>query len=446
MNESPLTSTQHFSLFQTNFSPDEFTNRRKKIFDEIGNDALAVVQGADPPLGSFDLFRQSNEFFYLCGVEVPYAYLLLDGKTQKTTLYLPGHNPGAERSEGPLLNSDDTERVKELTGVDEVKKPDAILKDLAGAQTIYTPQRDANQGGNSDPFRRPNRLAYFIEQLKISSPKADIQDLTPAISSLRVVKSPAEVDLMRISGRLTALAVAEAMQSTKPGMMEYHLGAIGEYIYRVNGARGAAYRPIIGGGANASYGHYYRNDCELKDGDMVLMDCAPDYGGYTSDIGRMWPVNGKYAPWQRELYGFIVEYHKVLLELLRPGVMASQIADEASAEMRKVFEKTKFSKPCYEEAARRTLEFGGHLSHSVGLHVHDGGNYGLKPLIPGTVFAIDPQMWVPEEQLYIRAEDTIVITQDGIENLTELAPLELDDVEKFMKADGLFQKLPPVEK
>lgn len=437
-------SVKHSSLFQTNFTPGEFSSRRAKVFDEIGDNALAVLQGADPPLGAFDQFRQSNEFFYLCGVEVPYAYLLLDGKSRKTALYLPEYNEGTERSEGAILNSDDVELTKKLTGVDEVKKPDAILKDVAGAKTIYTPHHGANQGNDSDPFTLPTRLAHFIERIKALCPGADIQDLTPFISSLRVVKSPAEVDVMRVSGKLTALAVVEAMRSTKPGVMEYHLGAVGEYIYLVNGSRGAAYRPIIGGGANAWHGHYYRNDCELKGGDLILMDCAPDYGGYTSDIGRMWPVNGKYAPWQRELYGFIVEYHKVLLEVIRPGVMASQINDEASQKMTAVFEKTKFSKPCYEEAARKTLEFRGHLSHPVGLHVHDGGNYGLEPLVPGTVFAIDPQMWIPEEKLYIRSEDTIVITESGIENLTDLAPLELDDVEKLMQEDGMFQAFPPL--
>ena len=277
-------------------------------------------------------------------MEVPFAYLLLDGKSRKTTLYLPEYNEGIERSEGAILNSDDAELTKKLTGVDEVKKPDAILKDVADAKTIYTPHHGANQGNDSDPFTRPTRLAHFIEQIKALCPGAEIQDLTPFISSLRVVKSPAEVDVMRVSGKLTALAVVEAMRSTKPGVMEYHLGAVGEYIYLVNGSRGAAYRPIIGGGANAWHGHYYRNDCQLMDGDLVLMDCAPDYGGYTSDIGRMWPVNGKYAPWQRELYGFIVEYHKVLLEIIRPGVMASQINDEASQKMKKVFEKEDIDK------------------------------------------------------------------------------------------------------
>lgn len=154
----------------------------------------------------------------------------------------------------------------------------------------------------------------------------------------------------------------------------------------------------------------------------------------------MWPVNGKYAPWQRELYGFMVEYHKVLLPLIRPGAMADEIGKESAAQMAKLVEKTRFSKPCYKEAARRALEFGGHLSHPVGMAVHDVGKYKLEPIQPGTVFSVDPQLWIPEEKLYIRCEDTIVVTEDGIENLTALAPLELDEVEAVMKEEGTLQR------
>jgi len=438
------TSMQHASLYQTDFLPKDFSDRRAKVFDTIGDNALAVLQGAAPS-GTFDIFRQENEFYYLCGVGVPYAYLLLDGKSRKTILYLPGRNAQQERSEGAILNSNEARLAKTLTGVDEVRNTDVLPDDLAGATEIYIPYRHANQGSPSDPLEgQQSRIAHFIKRLVSLYPDADIQDLSPIISSLRVIKSPAEIELMRLAGKLSALAVAEAMRCTKPGVMEYQLGAVMEYIYLVNGARGASYRPIIAGGANAWHGHYYRNDCELQDGDLVLMDCGPDCGGYTSDIGRMWPVSGKYAAWQRELYGFMVEYHKVLLEFIRPGVMAAKIMDDAALKMKKVVEKTTFSKPCYEDAARRTLEFRGHLSHPVGLHVHDGGNYGAEPLVPGIVFAVDPQMWIPEEKLYIRVEDTIVVTQDGIENLTQLAPLELDDVEKLMKEDGILQKSPPL--
>ena len=445
MNKSLSTSTQHASLFQSDFPPEEFSERRAKIFDKMGNNALAILQGASPT-GELNPFRQSNEFYYLCGVEVPYAYLLLDGKSRETLLYLPSRDPQQERTEGPILNSDDAELAKALTGVDEVRKVDDLSQNLAGATTIYTPHSHANQGIASKPLNgHPTRQAHFIDSLKALCPNADIQDLSPIISSLRVVKSPVEIDVIRIAGQLTALAVTEAMRCTKSGIIEYQLGAVADYIFLVNGARGGAYRPIIAGGKNAWHGHYYRNNCELQDGDLVLMDYAPDYKNYTSDIGRMWPVNGKYTAWQRELYGFIVEYHKVLLKLVRPGVLASQIMDEAAREMKQVIERTTFSKPCYENAARQALEFRGHMSHSVGMAVHDGGNYYLNPLIPGTVFTLDPMIWIPEEKLYIRVEDTVVVTRDGIENLTELAPLELDDVEKAMKEGGILQKLPPLK-
>jgi Xaa-Pro aminopeptidase len=227
------------------------------------------------------------------------------------------------------------------------------------------------------------------------------------------------------------------MRATRPGAYEYQLDAVMRYCYLVNGARDAAYRAIIAGGANAWYGHYNANDCVLQDGDLVLVDCAPDYRYYTSDIGRMWPVNGRYAPVQRELYGFIVAYHKVLLRLIRPGVTDAQIQQEAAAEMGEVVEATRFSKPIYEAAARRALAFPYHMSHPVGMAVHDVGHYRGKTLQPGVVLALDPQMWVPEERLYIRVEDTVVVTEEGIENLTVDAPLELDEVEAAMRAPGL---------
>lgn len=432
-------SPSHASLFQTHFTPGEFSDRRTKVFDRIGSNALAILQSGRPP-GYLEQFRQSNEFYYLCGVEVPHSYLLLDGRSRKTILYLPGHDPGRDRSEGPILNSDDAELAQKLTGVDDVRRTDALPRDLAGAEVVYALHHNVFQNVSSDPLDgQLTREAHFVHGIKALCRKAEIRDLSPIISELRVVKSPAEIERMRFAGQLTALAVTEAMRCTKPGVMEYQLGAIADYIYLVNGARGGAYPAIIGGGSNAWYGHYSRNDCELRDGDLVLMDYAPDYKYYTSDIGRMWPVNGKYAPWQRELYGFMVEYHKVLLRLIRPGAMASQIMDDAAEEMQQIIEKTTFSKPCYEQAARRTLEFRGHLSHTVGLAVHDGGNYSLKPLAPGTVFSVDPQMWIPEEKLYIRVEDTIVVTEDGIENLTQIAPLELDHVEAVMEEEGILE-------
>ncbi|MDA0836478.1 MAG: Xaa-Pro peptidase family protein [Planctomycetota bacterium] len=445
----------HHVLYQTDFTPEEFASRRRRVFDTIGSNAVAVMQGTPEPEG-FDAFRQSNEFYYFCGLETSHSYILMDGRTRTTTLYLPGFDEGRTRSEGPCLHSDDPEKVKNLTGVDEVKKRETLSEDLGQPSEIYMLHlasegkmqcrdtlRHARKLAEADPwYDHPLPEQRFLERISALCPNAEIKDLNPLSDEMRMTKSPREIEMMRKAGLLTGLAVKEAMRSTRPGVMEYQLNTVADYIFLINGARGAGYRGIIGGGTNAWHGHYYRNDCVLNDGDLLLMDYAPDCGNYTSDIGRMWPVNGKFTFEQRELYGYIVEYHKVLLNLIRPHVTAAQIMDEAVAAMRPVFEGWKWSKPHYRAGAEKGFEFRGHLSHPVGMAVHDIGKYREEPLRPGLVIAIDPMIWIPEEKLYIRCEDTIVVTEDGIENLTDAAPLELDDVEQVMHEEGLLQRYP----
>ncbi len=294
-------------------------------------------------VGGFEVFRQTNEFFYLTGVEVPQAYLLLDGRKRTSRLYLPRKDAKHAASEGDELTADDATLLIRLTGVDDVTDLSALEADLRGAAVIYTPHSPAE--GNmacQDTLRRAAKLitadpwgnqssreSFFIGLLRQRAASTRIADLSPVLDAMRAVKTPREIDMMRFAGKLTALAVKEAMRSTRPGVYEYQLGAIAEYVYRLNGGRGASYRPIIAGGSNIWFIHYYRNNCRLNAGDLVLMDVAPDICNYTSDIGRMWPVNGKYDDQQRQLYGFMVELHKALLRHLRPGVLPAQVSKEA---------------------------------------------------------------------------------------------------------------------
>jgi Xaa-Pro aminopeptidase len=386
-------------------------------------------------------------------VETPHAYLLLDGRNQTTALYLAHQSPALREQEGEILCAENADTGQELTGVEEVLGIESLARRLEGVRVLYTPMRQAEgpamswdtlrraqQEVVSDPWDgRPDRTQYFVTTLRTRLPAAEIRDLSPVLDELRLVKSEQELVLLREAGRLSALGVIEAIRSTRPGVMEYQLDAVMRYHYLASGARDAGYRAIIAGGSNAWYGHYNANNCPLRDGDLVLVDCAPDYHHYTSDIGRMWPVNGVYTPVQRELYGFMVAYHKAFLRLIRPGVTDTQIQQEAAAEMARVVESTRFSKPIYEAAARRALAFPYHMSHPVGMAVHDVGHYRGQPLQPGVVLALDPQMRVPEERLYIRVEDTVVVTGDGVENLTADVPLELDEVEALMVEPGLLE-------
>jgi Xaa-Pro aminopeptidase len=189
--------------------------------------------------------------------------------------------------------------------------------------------------------------------------------------------------------------------------------------------------------------HYYRNAEQLKSGDLVLMDFAPEYHYYTSDIARVWPVNGKYSPEQRELLQFVLDYRNCIMKRIRPGIAPRTIRAEAKTAMEEVFRRTRFSKPIYERAAHRLVDTGGGVfSHPVGMAVHDDGDYSRGVLQPGHVLSIDPQLRVPEERIYLRYEDVIAITHDGYENFTAFLPTELDEIEKLVGQGGMLQQYP----
>lgn len=441
-------------VYQTDFPPEEFKARWQKLIAKIGDQAVAVVQGV-PLTNGFQMPRQSNEFYYLCGVETPHSYLLVDGRNGKVTLYLPPRNTRLEASEGKVLSADDAELAKRLTGADEVLSTDEIRGDwfgkLAGGapRTIYTlfsPAEGTSQSRGEIVSANASiaadywdgrlpREAHFANLIRARNPRSVVLDLTQAVDELRSVKSPREIALIRRASVLAGEGILAAMKLTRQGVYEYQLDAAARHHYLMNGARLEGYRSIAASGtANINNAHYYRNTRQMDSGDLVLFDYAPDFHYYTSDIARMWPVNGKFNPVQKELLQFVLEYRNAVLQLLKPGVTPKQILDEARKAMEPVLARTKFSKPIYEQGARRMVETGGGvLSHPVGMTVHDDGPYGPGPLKPGHVFSIDPQLWVREESLYIRYEDVVVITESGYENFTAFLPSELSDLEKQVK-------------
>ena len=291
-----------------------------------------------------------------------------------------------------------------------------------------------------------SRQKRFVELLRARQPRAEIRNLNPILDEMRSIKSPREIAMVRRASQIAGLAMMEAMRSTEPGVTEYQLDAAARYVFLVNDARLEGYRSITASGTeNINNMHYFRNTSTLKDGDLVLMDYAPDYRYYASDIGRVWPVNGKYAPWQRELLQFVLEFRKAVLSRIRPGVTAARSWTRPRRRWNRCSRARKFSKPTYEKAARTLVETGGGVfSHTVGMAVHDVGRYAGEPLKPGQVFSVDPQLWVREENLYLRYEDTVVVTETGVENFTDFLPSELDDMEKLVLEKGVVQKVPPI--
>ncbi|MDX1939615.1 MAG: Xaa-Pro peptidase family protein [Saprospiraceae bacterium] len=456
-------SAQDAYFFQSDFTKEEFATRRNKVYDAIGKDAFALVQGA-PDVRGFNVFRQSNTMYYLTGFEAPHAYLLLHGRRRQAILYVQHRNPSRERNEGKTLSFEDAELIKQLTGIEEVKALEDMPRDWVYGglvrpphPIIYTPFSPAETGTDSrdellryqssvtnDPWDgRPSGEGQFINLLKERYPQFEIRDLSPILDNMRNIKSEAEIALIRRASQLSGLGLMEAIRCTEPGVYEYQLEASARYIHQINGAKRDAYTAIVGGGQNAWMGHYFLNNDALKSGDMVLMDFSPEYRYYTSDITRMWPVSGKFTSEQLELYNFIVAYRAALMKQIKPGVTVNQVLDFAAAEMKQYIDTHKFSKPHYKKAVEAALVFRGHMQHPVGMAVHDVGDYKATPLTPGEVFAVDPMIWVPEEKLYVRVEDVVVVTETGMENFSAFVPVDPKAIEELMKEPGILSLRPP---
>ena len=472
---APAASAQ--SLFTDSLPKQEFAERRARLMEKIG-DGVAIIQGTTET-GNAKKFRQGNQFYYLTGVEVPRAILLVDGKTKRSELFLPPRNERKERSEGPIL-SPGPEAVQ-LTGIEAVEARDqfaAALKRAAAApRKAFLPLRPEVLGGASveDPREKwtasaedpwdggRHREALFVEKVKAAAPALDVQDLDPLVDALRFVKSPREIALIRESTRIGGLALMEAMRSARTGMYEYELEAIADYIFKAHNAQGIAYFALVAAGKNASYPHYHAAQTQTKDGDLVLFDYAPDYMYYASDVTRQFPINGKFSPEQRELYGIYVKLYMSLMTSIKPNVPIPTLLKDAVAKMDAAMASHTFTNPKFKEAAGRFVENyrrrinppppaadaparparRGSIGHTVGMEVHDVNTEHGDVLVPGMVFTIEPALTIPEDRVYIRLEDVILITETGYENLSAFMPMEIDAVEKLMAEPGMFEKFVP---
>ncbi len=455
----PLLSAQP-PLFTDSLPKEEFAERRSRVMNEIG-DAVALIQGATEYPG-YIKFRQNNQFFYLSGVEVPRAILIVDGRSRKSTVYVQPRNTRREGSEGPVLVPG--EEAVGLTGIEEVLPREqfgqALIQLGKEARVVYTPFRPealhaATPGYTSDhaaasapdPWDgRPSREAAFKEKMGLQVPQIEIRDLDPILDAMRLIKSAREIDLIRKATRIGGQAIVEGMRSAAVGMYEYELEAIGDYVFKRHNSQGYAYFSLIATGSNAHYPHYHASQSRLKEGDFILWDWGPDYKYYTSDVTRMFPANGQFSAEQKELYTIYLRLYQALMTSIRPNATPAAIIQDALEKMEEIYGSYRFTNPKFQEAANRFIDRyrssnrSARLGHWVGMEVHDV-NAPFDVMKPGMVFTIEPALRIREDQVYIRCEDTLLITETGYENLSEFVPIEIEDIEKAMAEEGFAEKI-----
>ncbi len=451
------------------FTAEDFQERRNAIARTIGSGALALVPGASADHSS-TRFRQSNQFFYLTGLETPNSYLVIEGGSGQSTLYLPAPNSSRDQTDGPTLSLVDPQAVMDRTGAAAARPLDQMAEDLGRRSPpgtpVYVPffpgeghaqSRAGILRAEVDRFSDPwdgrlGREANFVHLLRSRFPFLEIRNLSPILDELRLRKSEKEGAVIRRATQLGGEALMEAMRSTAPGVKEKELDALAQFLFVRHGAQGEAFRAIVASGPNAWFAHHRASPRAMLEGEMVLMDYCPDLAYYRCDVTRMWPVSGRFSQEQQELYGFYLAFYEAILYAIRPGISPQQVKIDALVEIDRILEDWAFSQPHFERAARGFVESyrrgaddpETRLGHHVGLSTHDPGGAGAGLLEPGMVFVIEPQFRVPEDNVYIRIEDIIVITEDGAEILSDFVPRSIEGIEALMQEEGILQQVPRV--
>ena len=406
-----------------------FHEGRRRALAEVVKEGVVVLRGAEPPRNYLE-FRQSNDFWYLTGVETPNAALVIVPKTKKTTLFLPPRNPHREGVEGPELSPG--KEAAEITGIEEVKEISelvAFLEALKADGPFHTPlqpeelhatARDSaapfENRRERDPFDgRVSREKAFANALK-EKYGVEVQDLSPVLDELRRVKTKEEVGAMREASRVGSEGLIAAMRACRPGLFEYELGGIALGTFERLGAMGPGYMAIVGSGPNSLVLHYSRKHRKIEDGEIVLMDFGPEVFYSVADITRTWPANGKFTKRQREVYEACLRAQEETLKAVKPGTKISELGQIAAKAL--------------TDAGFGAFQRHG-PSHYIGMSVHDVGEYD-KPLEPGVCITVEPGIYIPEENLGVRIEDTVVVTKDGVENLSALCPREPSEIEAVM--------------
>jgi Xaa-Pro aminopeptidase len=438
-----------------------FAERRQLLLQALGPEAVAIFVGGRLAVRSADTefpFRQDSDFWYLTGFDHPDAVAVLSTREGPAyTLFVQPRDRSAEIWTGYRPG---TEGAIEDYGADAAysieELPTKLPELLRGAARIYHAlgrdlELDRRVIALQDEIRRQSRGGVL--------PAEELVDPRHLVHEMRLVKSAEEIALMQQAANISLEGHHRAARLAQPGRFEYELEAELAHAFRSHGGAGPAYGSIVGGGRNATILHYIRNDQRLAEGDVVLIDAGVEYQGYASDVTRTYPVGGRFEPPARDLYQIVLDAQAASIEASRPGatlpdVHAAAVRTLCSGMVDLGLLEGDVDELIEKEAYRAYYMHG--TSHWLGLDVHDVGAYVVRessgspngetttkprPLAPGMAYTIEPGIYVAEDDpkapeafrgIGIRIEDDVVVTEDGILNLTREIPKEVDDIEAWV--------------
>jgi Xaa-Pro aminopeptidase len=389
------------------FEDNNYALRRERLRSMIQGQAILYS-------GSEEMVGLDKNFYYLTGVAVSNAFLLLNGDTGRDMLFIDWTKSPLSPSEIILASG-----IAAIYGRDQIGV--FLAGSLASNPDVYYPMAYST----SDPaYVYPDCLV--IEQLLRGLPYFEKHDLSDFIYPLRTVKEPGELALIEQAVDISKRGALAGMAAVRPGRYEFEIQNIVENTFHELGAPRTSFDSIIASGPNSLILHYYRNYRMMEAGEVVVLDVGAEYGRYAGDITRTVPVSGQFTPRQREIYEIVIEMQRRVFAACRPGITLLDLDEVAKAY-------------ATEKGYGAFFNFSGWrhgTCHSLGLDVHDP--FWSRSLAAGMVITVEPGIYLPAENLGIRLEDDVRITDVGGVVLTADVPREAADIEAVMAG-----RLPP---
>ena len=414
-----------------------YAERRAKLASQVDGPIVLWGFTGREEVSQTYVFEQEENFYYLTGHNEEGAGLLIlppakggdSANELRETLFLPVKNPQKEKWNGVRMSPSDP-GIEARTGFSSVKSfeemraaVENLARTIANFYTILPYQKEL--GGY------PHEKAV-IEWLQLAAPQAKLKDVRAQIGALRQIKSPGELAFLKEAIDLSLDSHFAAMKLMRPGHYEYQVAAKMIEIHAWGGSEAEGYAPIVGAGPNSTALHYDKLSRRIEDGDIVVMDVGAQYSGYSSDITRTIPANGKFTARQREIYEIVLGAQNAALAALKPGMDFCNKSGKSVQKIAYNYIDT-HGKDLHGKSLGPYFIHG--LGHHIGLNVHDAGDHCV-PFQPGMVITIEPGIYIPEENLGVRIEDDVLITESGHKLLSERLPRDPDEIEKIMAAAG----------
>lgn len=448
----------------------EYAARRVALASRLGGDGVVLVLGAREPKENYDNFWQAQNFRYLTGFLEPGAALIIVRENGKdhSILFVRRKDPAEEVWTGERLGVDGVHGKTGMEGSDAAALSAALDSVLAGGAPLFAVGDFTSASGGADvPVALAPRTAddQFLDAVKARHRETRVVNSTRTVMGLRGHKSAAELELLRMAARISAAAHKEVLARIKPGMNEFEVQALAEYVFRRNGGDRPGYGSIVGSGPNSTTLHYNRDDRFMQAGEMVNMDMATYYGGYSADVTRTVPVSGKFSPDQRAVYEIVLAAQKAAERQVKLGGSFRTLDDSALAVLKSGLTRLGLIESpdaTYEDGERRVPQYRLYymhgLGHPIGLDVHDTDAYAVGGFVEGSVFTIEPGIYVRANttdivpataanaafrgkiaaavaryaNIGIRVEDDYIATARGAERISADAPREIDEIEREM--------------